>query len=103
MPKPFVLPLLLVAFLSVVSIAPIAWAQQPASKTTAARASVVLERPAVVEFEQAKLVQVLDWLRTTHGLKVLVDRGAITGEGLSTDMSVDIKVRHLPLKTALQL
>jgi hypothetical protein len=62
-----------------------------------------LNRHVPLRFERANLGDLVDWLRDKQGLKTVVDQAAIEQVGPWRELEIDVKVEHLPLKSALRL
>src|SRR5207248_2799731 len=59
-----------------------------------------LQRPVNLSFKNAPLSQVLEDLRTGHGLNIVIDRPALERDGIALDRPVTLRVEGLSLKTA---
>jgi RNA polymerase sigma factor (sigma-70 family) len=62
-----------------------------------------LQRPVNLNFRDAPLSQVLDDLRTAHGLNIVIDRPALEREGVALDRPVTLCIEGVSLRSALKL
>jgi hypothetical protein len=62
-----------------------------------------LQRPVNLNFRDAPLSQVLDDLRTAHGLNIVIDRPALDREGIALNRGVTVRLEGVSLRSALKL
>jgi hypothetical protein len=62
-----------------------------------------LERPVTWEFVETPLADVIDFICRDSDIQVRVDQPALDDVGLGTDTPISIKIKDLPLVSALEL
>ncbi len=63
----------------------------------------MLDADTTVEFSEAPLREVLDYLSRTHDIPIWIDRRALDSVGLNSDTPVTISLQGVPLRSALRL
>jgi hypothetical protein len=72
-----------------------------AMTTRTARAKPVLDRPVTANYQNARLVEVLDFLKKSSGCEVLIDWPDLAAEGIKDDVKATLQVAKKPLSAAL--
>ena len=91
----------LCAMAGVLAVAEQSWGKE--KPTAEERIEKALAQPTSFEFEETSLQEVVSYLKSSHGIEIVLDKRALSDEGLDPETPITYSLKKVKLRSALNL